>query len=149
MASIIKITEFKSRLAVLCLRGGGFPRKQRDQHILFKSIILMLESGRDYTEAEMNERLLKWLREVGRTIEIYHVSLMRYLVDAGYVIRDKAGRRYRIDSEQTVGLFEAGIEEINPVSVIEEAYRDAEERKRKYLEKHNAVQLTQAGKVSG
>lgn len=137
MASIIRITEFKSRLAALCLRGGGrgFPRKQRDQHILFKSIILISETGRDYTEAELNERLIKWLSQVGRTVEIDHVSLRRYLVDAGYVTRDRAGRRYRIDSEQSIGLFEAGIEQINPLAVVEEAYQDAQERKREYLEK--------------
>jgi hypothetical protein len=136
VASKIRIAEFKNRLAVLCLRGGGagFPRKQRDQYILFKSITLMLETERDYTEAELNEGLVKWLSQVGRTVEVDHVSLRRYLVDAGYITRDRAGRRYRVNRKQTAGLFEAGIEEINPVAVVEEAYREAEERKRKYLE---------------
>ena len=135
MASKIRTAEFKNRLAVLCLRGGGreFPRKHRDQHILFKSITLMLETKRRYAEDELNECLAKWLSQVGRTIEIDHVSLRRYLVDAGYLTRDTAGRSYRVDSEQTVGLFEADIEDINPVAVVEEAYRDAEERKREYL----------------
>jgi hypothetical protein len=38
MESKISIAEFKDRLEVLCLRGGGrgFPRQQRDQQILFK-----------------------------------------------------------------------------------------------------------------
>jgi hypothetical protein len=137
MASKIRTAEFKIRLAMLCLKGGGrgVPRKHRDQHILFKSITLMLETKRDYTEDELNECLVKWLSQMGRTIEIDHVSLRRYLVDAGHLTRDKAGRSYRVDPEQTVGLFEAGIDEINPVAVVEEAYRDAEDRKRKYLEK--------------
>lgn len=137
MASKIGIAEFKNRLAALCLRGGGrgLPRKPRDQHILFKSITLMLETKRHYAEDELNERLLRWLSQVGRTIEIDHVSLRRYLVDAGYLIRDTAGRSYRVDSEQTVGLFEADIQDINPEAVVEEAYRDTEERKQEYLEK--------------
>ncbi len=137
MASRIGTAEFKNRLAALCLRGGGrgFPCKHRDQHILFRSVTLMLETRRDYAEDELNECLGKWLSQVGRTVEIDHVSLRRYLVDAGYLTRDTAGRSYRVDPEQTVGLFEAGIEAINPVAVVEEAYRDAEERKREYLDK--------------
>ena len=137
MPSEIGTAEFRDRLAALCLRGGGqgFPRKHRDQHILFKSVTLMLETQRDYTEGELNEYLATWLSQVGRTVEIDHVSLRRYLVDAGYLTRDTAGRSYRVDPEQTVGLFESGIEDINPVAVVEEAYRDAEERKREYLEK--------------
>jgi len=136
MESKISIAEFKDRLEVLCLRGGrGFPRKQRDQHILFKSIVLMLETRRDYTENEVNECLAKWLSEVGQAIEIDHVSLRRYLVDAGYLTRDVAGRSYRVDPEQTAGLFEVGIEEINPIAVVAEASRRIEERKRGYLEK--------------
>ena len=84
MTSKIRTAEFKNRLAVLCLRGrgGGFPRKHRDQHILFKSITLMLETKRDYSETEVNECLAIWLSHVGRSIEIDHVSLRRYLVDA-------------------------------------------------------------------
>ena len=82
MASKIGTAEFKNRLAALCLRGGGrgFPRKRRDQHILFK-----------------------------------------------------------VDPEKTAGLFEAGTEEIDPVAVVEQAYRDAEERKREYLEKREGA----------
>jgi hypothetical protein len=136
MASKIRTAEFKNRLAVLCLRGGGggFPRKQRDQYILFKSVTLMLETKRDYTEAELNECLAKWLSQVGRTVEVGQVRLRRYGVDAGYLTRDRAGRRYRVNPDQRAGLFEAGIEEINPVAVVEEAYREAAERNREYLE---------------
>ena len=128
MASKIKTAEFKNRLAGLCLRGGGrgFPRKHRDQHILFKSITLTLETKQDYTENELNECLTQWLTRVGRTVEIDHVSLRRYLVDAGYLTRDRAGRSYRVDPEQSVSFFEAGIEQINPVAVVEEAYRETD-----------------------
>ena len=137
MASKIRTAEFKNRLAVLCLRGGGrgFPRKHRDQLILFKSITLMLEPKRTYSEPEVNECLAKWLSQVGRSLEIDPVSLRRSLVDAGYLIRDPAGKRYQVEGKQTIGLFEAEIEEITPVVVVEEAYRETEERKRAYLEK--------------
>jgi len=137
MPSGITTTEFKNRLGVLCLKGGhgGLPRKSRDQHILFKSITLMLETGREYTETELNESLANWLSLVGQTLEIDHASLRRYLVDAGYISRDAAGRSYRVVPGPVAGLFEVGIESLDPVAVVDDAYREAEERKQKYLEK--------------
>lgn len=133
----ISIVEFKERLTLLCLsRGGrGFPRKPPDRHILFKSVTLMLESHRTYTETEVNESLTQWLTLVGQAIELDHVSLRRDLVDAGYLKRDLAGRSYRVDPEQTSRLFEIGVEDIDPVAVLEDSVRKTEARKREYLEK--------------
>jgi hypothetical protein len=135
MSSPISIAEFKDRLAALCLKGGqrGFPRKPRDRHILFKSIILMLETQRTYTEAELNEELRQWLSQVGQTIELDHVSLRRYLVDAGYLIRDGAGRSYQVALEQTGDVLEPGIETLDPVVVLAEVERQLEAQKQAYL----------------
>ncbi len=135
---MISIAEFKNRLAVLCLSGGGrgFPRKHRNQQILFKSMALMLETNQDYTEGELNECLQEWLSQVGKTIELDHVTLRRHLVDAGYIPRDLAGKRYRVVPEQPSGLFEAGIAEVDPVTIVEAASQEAEEQKREYLKKH-------------
>lgn len=135
MSSEISIVEFKSRLAVLCLSGGGrgLSRKWRDQQILFKSTTLLLEPNQDYTESDLNECLEKWLSQVGQTVELDHVTLRRYLVDAGYLTRDPAGRHYRMVPEPSPGLFEAGIAEIDPMAVIEEASQEAEQRKWDYL----------------
>lgn len=135
MSALISIAEFKDRLAALCLKGGrrGFPRKPRDQHILFKSIILRLEPPRTYTEAELNEELRQWLSQVGQTLELDHVSLRRYLVDAGYLIRDGAGRSYQVALAQTDGVFEPDVEALNPVVVLAEAARQIEAQKQAYL----------------
>jgi hypothetical protein len=138
MPSKITIAEFKKRLAALCLTGRGFPRKDRDQQILFRSVTMMLETGRDYTEQEVNEGLAGWLSQMGHSVEIDHVTLRRYLVDAGYLVRDPVGSRYRVDEDQPAGLFESGIEAVDPVAVVEAAYREAEERKRVYLEQRDS-----------
>ncbi len=137
MVPKIKTAEFKNRLAVLCLSGGGrgFPRKHRDQHILFKSMVLIFETKQNYAETEVNEYLTKWLNHVGRNLDIDHVSLRRGLVDGGYLIRDSAGTRYRVDTAQTNELFEAEIEGLDPVVVVAAPYQEAEERKQAYLEK--------------
>ncbi|MFW6184503.1 MAG: DUF2087 domain-containing protein, partial [Chloroflexota bacterium] len=62
------VSAFEKRLADLCTRGGEreWPRKSEDQHILLKSVTLMLEPQREYSEAEMNEQLEAWVAQVGQ-----------------------------------------------------------------------------------
>jgi hypothetical protein len=49
---MLHITEslFKSRFPSLVIGGGSFPKKTKDQHILFVSAILALEPQRCYSE---------------------------------------------------------------------------------------------------
>ena len=133
----ISVDEFKSRLAAQCLnRGGrGLPRKLRDKHILYKSIILTLKPDRDYPEKEINTALEKWLTDVGLAIEIDHVTLRRHLVDEGYLSRDQAGKAYRILTRQMADLFEPATDQIDPVAIIEEALINKEQKRRQHLTK--------------
>ena len=130
----ISVAEFKHRLEAICLShgGGGLPRKRRDQDILFKSIMLVIDPARTYTESELNQVLEKWLSEVGQTVEIDHVSLRRHLVDAGYLSRDLAGASYQVCQEAISDLFEPAVDELDPVRVIEDARQFREEKKRQY-----------------
>ncbi len=134
--SKITADEFEHRLEALCLSPGGrgLPRKRRDWDILFKSITLALEPGRDYSEKEVNQVVEEWLADIGQAIEIDHVTLRRHLVDTGYLVRDLAGRSYRVGLETIANLFEPATEEVDPVAVITEARRRREQRKRQYLE---------------
>lgn len=135
MTSTISGTQFKKRLQALSLRGRGWPRKLRDQHILLKSMILMFETESAYTEEEVNVRLLEWSEKVGQTIRLDHVTLRRYAVDACYLHRDRAGHSYRVNARQAEALFAPEVEAINPLAVVEDAKRRNEERKRAYLTK--------------
>ncbi len=132
-----KITadEFRQRLEALLLSPGGrgLPRKRRDWDILFKSITLALEAGRDYSEKEVNQVMEEWLDGVGQAIEIDYVTLRRHLVDAGYLIRDLAGTSYRVGLEAMVELFEPAADAVNPAAVVEEARSRKEQKKRQYL----------------
>jgi hypothetical protein len=134
--SKITADEFKRRLEALCLSPGGrgLPRKRRDWDILFKSITLALEPGRDYSEKEVNQIVEEWLADIGQAIEIDHVTLRRHLVDTGYLIRDLAGTSYRVGFEAMADLFEPATDTVDPLAVIEEARRRKEQRKRQYLE---------------
>lgn len=138
MSSKISIAEFKKRLALLCLKGGGFSQKPRDRNILFKSVISTFDSCRTYTETEVNERLIQWLTLVGRSIELDYVSLRRYLVDAGYLKRDAASQSYCVDLAQTSELFETGVEDVDSVEVLEAAERHTEARKQAHLGQENS-----------
>jgi hypothetical protein len=111
------------------------PKKHSDQHILFKSIVLMLDTERDYSESELNQAIEHWLEHVGQAIEIDHVTLRRHLVDEGYLIRDRAGVSYSVDAEARGELFAPGINAIDPIAVLEEAKKRIEERKRRYMGK--------------
>jgi len=98
--------EFETRLAELCLKSGvaGFPRKHKDRHILLKSIVLTMEQGREYPEADVDERIIFWLSDVARSIDFDHVSLRRWLVDERYLERDDAGSVYRVSASGPVRL---------------------------------------------
>lgn len=137
----ITVATFKNRLATLCLKKGGrgLPRKADDQHLLFKSIALTLDARAAYTETDINLALTTWLDSVGQLLEIDHVTLRRYLVDAGYLGRDANGATYRLRPEAGAALFEPAIDALDPLAVIEAARREQEERKRAYLEKKDNV----------
>ena len=114
--SKITADEFKQRLEALLLSPGGrgLPRKRRDWDILFKSITLALEAGRDYSEKEVNQIVEEWLDGIGQAIEIDYVTLRRHLVDAGYLIRDLAGTSYRVGLEAMAELFEPATNTVDP-----------------------------------
>jgi hypothetical protein len=131
----ISVEEFSNRLAALCLSGGGrgFPKKDNDKHILYKSIFLSLEPTRDYTEKELNAALEKWLSSIGTALEIDHTSLRRQMVDEGFLSRDKAGTVYLINYDRTADLFDPAIDSLDPAAVIEEARRIKEQKRREFM----------------
>ena len=127
----ISVDEFKKRLTVLCAGGGsGFPRKQRDRHILLRSVAQTLATG-SYTERDLNDTLRAWLAGIGDAVELDHVTLRRYLVDAGYVSRDRTGSRYEACLGGGGGAsFDPEINAVDLSSLIRDARERAERRKR-------------------
>ena len=130
----ITVDEFTSRLAAICLSqgGSGLPRRHQDRHILFRSVTLTLDPGRSYSESDLNLALTEWLDSIGQAIAIDHVSLRRYLVDEGYLVRDLAGVSYRVGAEVIAENFEPETNAIDPAAVLAEARRLREERKQQH-----------------
>jgi len=140
--SFITKDEFKKRLADLYARSGALrlPRRQRDRHILLKSIALILDKEREYTQPEINSAIGSWLSYAAREIKIDHVWLRRQLVDAGYITRDKRGKSYQLSNDYMNRItFEPSIDEIDPYGVIRNAYKEIEQRKNLYKQKRKII----------
>jgi len=130
---IISAAQFKERLAVICLSGAGtaFPRRTRDRHILYRSIIQRLDHARKYPEAELNDALQRWLLDIGTCLDIDHVTLRRYLIDEQYLSRDANGNAYQVNPSGNAAMgFEPSIAAIDPFMVIQAAKDRVAERKR-------------------
>jgi hypothetical protein len=130
---IITVAQFEERLAAVCLGGAGsaFPRRIRDRHILYRSIIQMLDHTRKYSESELNEALQQWLLDIGSCLDIDHVTLRRYLIDEQYLFRDADGKAYIVNAGGGASIeFEPSIAAIDPFTVIQAAKDRVAERKR-------------------
>ena len=116
----------------LCRLGADrgprrFPKKRRDQQILTKSIVMLLDSSRTYTEPEINELLMSWNREIAPAIETDHAMLRRHLVDYGHLERTADGGSYRMGFPPSPVAFEFEIDGIDQRSMIA-AYLDQAKR---------------------
>ncbi len=130
--------QFVKRLSNLCLRSGlsGMPKDEADQHILLKSAALLIGKQATYTEKEINERLQLWLLQVCQIKFFDHVTLRRWLVDAGYLLRSNNGTAYQLAAGGPhPEMFDASVEQIDPLETIRAAREEMERRKQAYLAK--------------
>src|SRR4051812_42862003 len=131
----ISSEEFKKRLPQLCLTSKSveLPRRQRDRHILLKALSLTFDAGHFYTEPEVNRRIERWLTEIGKSLEIDHVTLRRTLVDEGYLARSADGVTYRVgDAGGTQFSFSEDIRTIDVELVMREVIKDIARRRELY-----------------
>jgi hypothetical protein len=117
---VITLEEFVERLLKLGADRGprGLPRKRRDQQILMKSILLLLDSGRSYSEGEINELLRTWNAEIAPAIQTDHVTLRRLLVDWGHLERTADGRTYRVGFPAGTVAFDLEVEDVDLRSTV-------------------------------
>ncbi|MBI2505657.1 MAG: DUF2087 domain-containing protein [Candidatus Latescibacteria bacterium] len=133
-AQPITAAEFEERLSALCRSAGGavFPRRPRDRHILFRSAVQSLDTGRDYAELQLNTALREWLAGVGSGLGIDHVTFRRYLVDEGYLVRNASGSQYEVrPSARGQVEFAPEVAAVDSAAVVRAAQEQAAERKRR------------------
>jgi hypothetical protein len=122
--ALITIDEFVERLCLVGADRGprGFPRSRRDREILMKSIVLLLDGTRAFTEPEINAALLAWNRDVAPAVETDHVTLRRLLVDYGHLERTADGRRYRVGFPSAAVAFDLAVYDLDVRATVA-AYR--------------------------
>lgn len=130
--------QYTKRLASLCLRSGlaGIPKDELDQHILLKSVTLLIGTGGKYTEQQISEKLELWLSDVCVIKNFDRVNLRRWMIDAGYLTRNSNGTDYQVaQPAPRPELFEPAIDQINVIETIRAAREEMERRKQAFLEK--------------
>lgn len=127
--------QFVHRFVSLVLAGRDYPRRPEDQHILLLSAVLACDPLKTYTEGEVNEILRRWVSRFGENLGLDHVTLRRYLVDAGYLQRDSAGSAYRVRPEAGFYTFDPSITALDLDLVLEEARQERARRKQAFMDK--------------
>lgn len=127
---MITVDEFVERLCLVGADRGprGFPRKRRDRQILMKSILMAMDSAATYGEAEVNEIIQAWNRDVAPAIETDHVTVRRWLIDYGLLERTADGKFYRVGFPPGAVVFELEVEDVDVRATVA-AYLDQQRRK--------------------
>ena len=108
------------------------PRSRPDQELLFALAAGRFEAGRTYDEKGVNEVLRAWLGGASVPYGVDHVTLRRCLVDARFLVRDKAGTGYEVAPERIGESIAEDARGIDPIAVIEEVRRGRAARKREH-----------------
>ena len=126
---------FTKRLADLCLRSGmsGLPRDDVSRHVLFTSMVAMLPVDAPLHQRVVDARLTDWIETSGIKA-LDHVTLRRYLVDAGYLRRRVDGTGYRVVADPPGRpRCEPGVLDLDLAAVLRARREDVARRKAEYL----------------
>jgi hypothetical protein len=128
---------FARRLADLCLRSGmsGLPKDDVSRHVLFTSMVMKLPVDVPLPEREINAQLARWIDTSGIK-ELDHITLRRYLVDAGYLARRPDGTAYQVVATPPGRPpLEAGVDGLDIEVVLEARRKEMARRKAEHLAK--------------
>ncbi len=130
---MITLEEFIERLCRIAADRGPrrFPRGGRNREVLVKSILMLMDSGRSYTEAEVNDLIDVWRRDVAPAIDTDHVTLRRNLVDLGHLERTRNGRTYRVGFPAVAIAFDLEIDDIDLRATVAAFIDNARRRRRR------------------
>jgi hypothetical protein len=133
--NVLTIAFFSKRLADLCVRSGmsGLPRDDVSRHVLFTSMVATLPVETPLDHRVVDARLTQWIETSGIK-ELDHVTLRRYLVDAGYLWRRVDGTGYRVAADPPGRpRCEAGVADIDLAAVLRVRREEVARRKAEYL----------------
>jgi hypothetical protein len=108
----------------------GWPSREGDQRLLKGLAACRFAPGATYTEKQASDRLREWLAGFCVPRGLDHVTMRRELVDAGLLVRDKAGTSYSVDAARIPDFIAEDAWLLDPASIREAARREREGRKR-------------------
>lgn len=136
--NLLSVEQFTQRLVELCLRSNlsAIPKKTIDQQILLKSAAMVIGNSGIMTEKELTEKLSVWTNEVCVIAGFDRVSLRRWLVDSGYLIRSKDGAEYLLaQPDPGCRYFSPEINHLDIKLVLQDAREEQARRKQEFINK--------------
>lgn len=134
-AAPVSAEEYRRRLVDLCGRGRVQlfpPRRRRDRAILLHAVARGLRTT-GLSERQVNARITEWLTWIGKDLEADVASVRRALVDEGFLDRDASGSSYGPSRRhERWAAFAPDVEGIDVESVLAQAEREAEEKRRQH-----------------
>jgi len=106
-----------------------WPKRRGDLDIVLALACSAFERRRAYREHEVNERLNDWLARFTVPGTLDHVTIRRLMIDARLLLRDSAGRAYRLNPAKQQSMPAAG-SALDPGAVLVELTEQRERRKR-------------------
>lgn len=84
----------------------------------------------EYSEKEVNDHLVDWLKGFTYPTGLDHVTVRRYLVDLKFLLRNPSGSSYWTNEAVIASVLELEARTIHPRDVLAEVQRQREKRKR-------------------
>ena len=109
------------------------PKKRNELQMLLTSVVFTFEFDRTYSERQVNELIAEWVSRFGTDLGIDHVTLRRYLVDEGLLVRDEFGSTYQLAAASPFFSYDPSIRELDLEALIVEAGAERAARKRAHL----------------
>ena len=131
---MINQPQYETSMAKTFASGSSldYPRKPQDRIVFLGALSIFLMARESYSEPDLNEAIAGRLRSFDVATELDHVTLRRYLVDAGYLLRDEAGVRYSIDRTALAADFDTPVLSLDAHEIVRQARIEREARKRAY-----------------
>ncbi|WP_038019553.1 DUF2087 domain-containing protein [Synechococcus sp. PCC 7335] len=115
------------------LNGGllnRLPKKFSDTELLMASAASSFSAKQQYSEQEVNDHLVNWLRGFTDPTGLDHVTVRRCLIDLKFLLRNPSGSSYWTNEAKISSVLALEARSIHPRDVLSEIQREREARKR-------------------
>jgi hypothetical protein len=129
----ITSTVFTRTFPRLILGRSLLPKKRSELQMLLTSVVFDFEFDRIYSEKQVNELIWDWVSRFGADLGVDHVTLRRYLVDEGLLVRDEFGTTYQLATASPFFSYDLSIRDLDLEALIARANEERAARKRTHL----------------